>query len=139
MGYRVWDNLLKQWCDEGQVFIEPSGQLFIDGVEAHNSEISFESGWTDSNDTSIYTGDVVELTNEDGKTVHAICKFGSVVRPTFKHWVEIIGFYFQLIACGRKTFPIVNNYQGKHDTKLFTIIGNIYEEPDLAFNSTRKI
>lgn len=88
------------------------------------------SGWYDKNAERIFNGDVVEIVNDAGKTIRAVCRYGLPHRVLDTgHLVEISGFYFEVE--GRATFPIVNNYAGKHDCAMFKKIGNIYPNPEL--------
>jgi len=88
------------------------------------------SGWQDKYKYDIYNGDIINLINEDSKSINAVCEFGTARRKIFENTIDIIGFYFKL-PNGKKTFPIVNNYCSKHDTEIFEIIGNRFENIDL--------
>ena len=112
-----------------------TGRLIIespkDGRFCYFDEIKIMqySGLKDKNNTKIYVGDIVQLKNAEGRIIKAVCEFGiarrflSVGGETNE--CDIPSFYFKVDD--RKTFPIVNNYQGKHDLELFEIVGNIYE------------
>jgi uncharacterized phage protein (TIGR01671 family) len=89
------------------------------------------SGLNDKYDNEIYEGDIIELINEDGEIIRVVCEFGTARREMCGRTVDITGFYFTLPWNGRKTFPIVNNYAGKHDLDLFEVIGNIHDNPEL--------
>ena len=101
--------------------------------EANSFEVDSETvgqfaGLKDKNGKEIYEGDIVNLINADGDSINVICEFGTARREIFENTVDITGFYFKL-SNGRKTFPIVSNYLGKHDLELFKIIGNIHDNP----------
>jgi len=80
------------------------------------------SGFDDKDGENIFDGDIVEFENEDGDKTTAICQLGSAKRVIYENDVEIHGFYF--LVKSRKSFPIIYNYAGKHDTELFKVIGN---------------
>lgn len=86
------------------------------------------SGWHDKNHTKVFEGDIISLITADGDDITVICKFGMVRRQIYENLVEINGFYFERSNDGRKTFPIVNNYLGKHDTEIWEVVGNIHEQ-----------
>lgn len=89
------------------------------------------TGLKDKNGKEIYEGDIISLVTADYETITIVCKFGKVQRQIFENLVEITGFYFVRSNDGRKTFPIVNNYLGKHDTEIWEVIGNIHDNPEL--------
>lgn len=105
-------------------------QLWNEGYSLISRDLC--SGFKDRWKEIIFVGDIIELTNEDGEEIRVVCEFGSVKRDIYGNLVEIVGFYFRILPNGRKTFPIVNNYLGKHDIELFEIVGSIYETPDMA-------
>lgn len=92
--------------------------------------MSFEQ--TDKNGGLIHVGDIIELVTEDGEKITIECKFGTVQRQIYENLVEITGFYFERSNDGRKTFPIVNNYLGKHDTEIWEVIGTIFDVKEEA-------
>lgn len=81
------------------------------------------SGYKDREGTEIYEGDIIELINEDNKKITVDCGYGRAVRQIMENQVELHGFYF-MMNDGRKTFPIINNYAGRHDLELFKVVGN---------------
>jgi uncharacterized phage protein (TIGR01671 family) len=89
------------------------------------------TGLKDKNGKEIYEGDIIQLINEDLEEIKVICEFGTAKRQIFDNLVEITGFYFKRLDDDRKTFPIINNYLGKHDLELFEVIGNIHDNPEL--------
>ena len=97
------------------------------------------SGWFDKNKKEIFEEDILELTNECGDLISIICKFGSVKRKIYTSEdvypeVEINGFYFLInTQNGKKTFPIVKNYLGKHDCEIMQITGNTLKEKENVF------
>jgi hypothetical protein len=86
----------------------------------------------DKNGKPIYVGDIIELVTEDREKITIECKFGTVQRQIYENLVEITGFYFERSNDGRKTFPIVNNYLGKHDTEICEVIGTIFDVKEEA-------
>jgi hypothetical protein len=85
------------------------------------------SPFKDKHGKDIYAEDVVELVNMDNEKVLAVCRYGVARRKMDGgDEVDIPGFHFEL-EDGRKTFPIVNNYAGKHDLELFEIIGHTFK------------
>ena len=88
------------------------------------------TGLLDKNGKEIYEGDIINLINADGKSINVVCEFGTARRDIFENTVDITGFYFKL-SNGKKTFPIVHNYAGKHDLELFEVIGDIHDNPEL--------
>lgn len=88
------------------------------------------TGLKDKNGKEIWEGDIMELVNAGNEVIRCVCEFGSAIREIYGNKVEIIGFYFTL-ENGLKTFPIIQNYLGVHDTKVFSNIGNIHDNPEL--------
>jgi uncharacterized phage protein (TIGR01671 family) len=104
------------WLIEYEVIPETVGQF---------------TGLHDKNGNEIYEGDIIQLVDDSGETIIVVCEFGTARREIYGNVVDIIGFYFKRLCDGKKTFPIVCNYAGKHDTEIFEIVGNIYENPEL--------
>jgi hypothetical protein len=81
---------------------------------------------------NIYSGDVIELLNDAGEKVRFVCEYGKFRRNVDGNECEMDGFYFREVPNGTiGRLPIVNNYKGCHDTELYTIIGNIIDNPEL--------
>lgn len=95
------------------------------------------SGLKDKNGVKIFEGDIIELENYQGKKIRVVCKFGTARRAMYGNDVDITGFYFEYNE-KTKTFPIVNNYAGKHDLELFEVIGNIYDDKEIKLEKPIK-
>ena len=142
--FRAWDKESKKIRKINSIAFDGSGNIKLvnmwgyDLIERKdiivqretNVELVRFTGLSDKNGKEIYEGDFINLINADGKSINVVCKFGTVRREIFENTVDITGFYFEL-SNGRKTFPIVNNYLGKHDLEIFEVIGNIYENLEL--------
>lgn len=110
----------------GQVWERKShlSDIWVKGVFGKGLRNRF-SGHFDKKQKEIYEGDILELVNEDSKKIQVICHFGHAHRDIYGANVDIVGFYFQLVN-GKKSFPIIDNYLGKHDCELMEIVGNIH-------------
>lgn len=95
-------------------------------IDVVPESVGMFSGFKDKNGTEIFQGDKIRVYLEDDD-LEVVCCFGSAIRQIFENEVEIMGFYFELDG-GKKTFPITNNYAGKHDTQVFEVIGNIHDK-----------
>lgn len=141
--FRAWDKDRKEYLSAGQILIsiEPGSRpkksnIYLDilkDANKYNERFIIEqcTGLKDKNGKEIYEDDVIELVNEDLEKTKVICEYGTARRNIYSNIVDITGFYFRRLSDDRKTFPIVNNYLGKHDLELFEIIGNIHENPKL--------
>ncbi len=89
------------------------------------------TGLKDKNSVKIFEGDIIKLTTADYEDITITCEFGNARRQILENEVEITGFYFIRSDNNRKCFPITNNYLGKHDTEIWTVIGNIHDNPEL--------
>ena len=137
--FRAWNPIRKEYVpwalEDGFAlngeFVMNQG-FFQDDYKLKREEIcslEFEQcyGKPDKNGRMIFENDLISLVNAEGKTIKVVCKFGLVNREIHGNLVEITGFYFQILDNNRKTFPIVNNYLGKHDLELFEIIGTMHD------------
>ncbi|MBF0649157.1 hypothetical protein IR083_10025 [Dysgonomonas sp. GY75] len=105
----------------------PNG-LWVKGVFGKGLRSRF-SGHFDKSRNEIYEGDILELINEVSIKIQVTCRFGHAHREVYGTNVDIIGFYFEL-PNGKKSFPVIDNYVGKHDCQIMEIVGNIYENKE---------
>lgn len=110
-----------------------TGEFLVPGIRF--KELMDWSGLKDKNDKDIYEGDIVKLVNADMNEILVVCEYGiarrEVVGAFYPVEVDIPCFYFK-VPNGHKTFPIVNNYAGKHDLEMFEVLGNIYQNSELV-------
>ncbi|MDU5080251.1 YopX family protein [uncultured Tissierella sp.] len=106
---------------------------YINGRGVSKKTVGEYTGLHDKHGTEIYEGDILELVNEDGERIKAICKFGNRrLRTEYGTTIDIQCFYFQI--GDRKTNPVVFNYKGMHDLDIMEVRGNIYENPELLLD-----
>lgn len=122
--FRAWSKA----CEE---MVEDSGYK----CDPDLYEVMQYTGLKDKAGKEIYEGDILELINADGKQITVTCEFGNFERELRNfmgtiHYCQITGFAF-LIKQRYATFPIVKNYLGVNDLEIMTVIGNIYENPNL--------
>lgn len=112
------------------------------GIVENNTtyEIDFETMGRyldkDDLDHDIYQGDVLVAENAESDTLTLICRFGTLHMQLFSCPLEFVGFYYErtdnhqtcLLACDTKTDKLVMSRR---------VIGNIYDNPELANMSNR--
>ena len=119
--FRAWDKDKKEMMFD---FLLGSGHK--NWIPDKNKILMQYSGLKDKNNQEIYEGDILKIENQDHKVIEVICKFEIVRRTMDTGWtVDIPSFCFER-KDGLKSFPIVNNYAGKHDLEMLEVIGNIY-------------
>lgn len=95
-------------------------------------------GQRDKNKKEIYCGDILEFKDEFNRAYKFVVESGLFKREVkgFEeiNECEIAGFCFRSLTTKRATFPIINNYLGKHDLDILEVIGNITENPELLIN-----
>src|SRR5690606_11342130 len=142
--FRAWDTVLKimvpsfdNWIDfDGNYWTTPDVTHDTPNTEivrGHNYILMQFTGLHDKNGKEICEGDIIKLIDDVGEEIIVVCEFGTVRREIYGHDLnlcDITGFYFRK-EDGKATFPIVDNYAGKHDLELMEVIGDIYENPEL--------
>lgn len=114
---------------DGDWFIQNWSELnetILFGNNLSNNIVLLCSGMKDKNGDWIFDGDIISTVDDSNKNIEVICRRG-IARRTMDsgYTVDISSFYFEKID-GMKSFPIVENYLGKHDLELFKIVGNVY-------------
>ncbi len=118
--------------DTGDDGVSQEHRIFFNiAYQVDPATVGQYTGLKDKAGVEIYEGDVIKLVTADFEEITITCEFGPVRRQIFENEVEITGFYFVRSNDGRKTFPITHNYLGKHDTEIWTVIGNIHDNPEL--------
>ena len=133
--HRAWHKIYKKFYevmivdfDKELVTLKGVSEL----VPFNCVEFFRKEGHRDSEGEYIYEGDIIELINEVGWLIRAVCKFGTIKRKMYTGVdVYITGFYFEDIKRMRQTLPVVRNYLGISDYEIFVIIGNIKENENL--------
>lgn len=118
MRYRVWCKDREQW-EEHSVCIRTDGQMFhlskgsIMPLRPDTHIVSLFTGLKDAKGNEIYEGDIVTALNGavEGVVIYQAPEFVIKRKPNHKSW-----FSFTLA-------PEENQFQ--------TVIGNIYENPEL--------
>ena len=92
------------------------------------------TGLKDKSNKEIYEGDIVSVYDEANLF---IVRFGKITRRVISHdgqsdnLLEFNTFYFEAIDNHKPYQSIVKNTYGEHDLNGTTIIGNIFENPEL--------
>jgi len=121
--FRAWDKRFKK-----MVYDRPVAILFLNDSD---HEIMEYTGLNGKDGIEIYEGDILQIETEDHKIINVVCEYGIARRVMDTGWeVDIPSFYFKRND-GLLSFPIVKNWQGKHDLEIIEVIGNIYENPEL--------
>jgi uncharacterized phage protein (TIGR01671 family) len=139
--FRGKNNKTAEWLYGGSIFYQPEKLNVPPYIfDPNDCWISIDpqtigqfTGFVDKNGKEIYEDDIIQLINEVGDKILVTCEFGHAYRKLNGRLCDIVGFYF-ILPNGKKSFPICNNYLGKHDTQIFKVVGNIHDNPDLITN-----
>ncbi|HEM4050127.1 TPA: hypothetical protein U1W10_000084 [Streptococcus suis] len=141
--FRVWHKELERlmsvqimWLDEGEISeLELNDSLMNESIPVHRDDVILmrSTGLFDVNGKEIFEGDVLTFLDDDNNPIYenAVVKFGqhTNVDTLFKRKPVYVGVYVE-VQKGAATFDVVsmyNDYEGR-----LTIIGNIYENPELV-------
>lgn len=136
--FQIWDKEKKRMSKPLPVFhsfIEWSDgdiDMPTDFAIAKNKRFVFRqfTGLKDKKGVEIYEGDIGEIRTQSGRIDRFVVEWGIHRRDMKSGWtVDIPGFCFRID--GFPSFPIANNYLNGHDLDIITIIGNIYQNPEL--------
>ena len=121
-----------------RMYTSEASYYIADKMTAYHTPVIPETvgqftGFIDKNRKEIYVSDIIELINEAGNKILVTCGFGHAHRELNGILCDIVGFYF-ILPNGKKSFPICENYIGKHDTEIFEVVGNVYDNSDLIIN-----
>lgn len=138
--FRIWNVVTKSfdYTPNKQYLIGLDGTVY-DGNGVIYDELHIIQQYTglkDKNGKEIYEGDVTRILNEYEDYNTHIVKYGIAQRQMANGYiVDIPGFYFEHTDSGFKSFPIVYNYNQKHDLEMLEVIGNIFENQGLLNGS----
>lgn len=141
--FRVWHKELERlmsvqimWLDEGEISeLELNDSLMNESIPVYRDDVILmqSTGLFDVNGKEIFEGDIVTFLDDDNNPIYenAVVKFGqhTNVDTLFEREPVYIGVYVE-VQKGTATFDVVrmyNDYEGR-----LTIIGNIYESPELV-------
>lgn len=125
IGYLSYPDAINAKIDDENV-----GFLGYDEFEVEVSTIGQSSGLKDKNGKEIFEGDYISVERKDDNII-VECKFGTIERQMGTGFLcDITGFYFER-EDGCQTFPIKKNYKDVHDLQVFSVIGNIHDNPEL--------
>ncbi|HEL9623737.1 TPA: hypothetical protein U0J94_001137 [Streptococcus suis] len=141
--FRVWHKELERlmsvqimWLDEGEISeLELNDSLMNESIPVHRDDVILmrSTGLFDANGKEIFEGDVLTYLDDDNIPIYenAVVKIGqhTNVDTLFERKPVYIGVFVE-VQKGTATFDVdrmYNDYEGR-----LTIIGNIYENPELV-------
>lgn len=129
--FRFWVPHTKEMIDDHEGWNEGIGINYALECSASMGMIIMQFiGMKDKDGKDIYEGDIGEIKTQSGRIERFLVKWGIHRRDMKSGWtVDIPGFCFEV--AGFPTFPISNNYVNGHDLDIITIIGNVYQNPEL--------
>ena len=128
--FRQWDSI-KRRMYENIGITGPGSWCGFPYVTWEKYPIMQFTSLHDRNGKEIFEGDILQIETENHQIINVVCKFG-IARRIMSNGcvVDIPSFYLER-GDGLKSFPIVYNWQGKHDLEIMKIIGNIHENSEL--------